>query len=484
MYKYSLILLLLLTSGSVFGQADSNSWLPAPPPHYSFIKYDENVIGKRYKLDSFYFKLAAIRHTHKGRVNIIHIGDSHLQADGITSVLRYGFQDYFGDAGRGLVFPYQLAATNAPHDIQSSSNTTWKSNRLTSPDKPVKTGIAGYGLQCGTRNSVVRMHLKETDGRQDRFNHMLFFLGGDSTGYRVTDSAIPYPVMAYWSRNASFGMADVRTDSLLTGFELSRVGEAESDFSFYGVSLDRKEASGVLYHTIGVNGARYDQFLQQPLLWQQLQALHGDLFIVSLGTNEAQNQFVNEQTLIGYCDSFVKCIHKIAPHAEVIITTPCGSYFKQKKPNKSISKVTDAYKRYCEEKEISCWDAFNICGGLEGIPAWKKYNLISHDLIHYNNEGYHLQGLLLLNALAKGYTNYEKVHPWKPAKIAVAAVKPAPPVTKPKTIVTEVVKAGIGQVPKTTTAETPKEKKPAVPVVPAATDQPTHKSNIEVRYEN
>ncbi len=465
---------------NAYSQADSNTWSPALPPHYSFIHYDDNVIGEYKELDSFYYKLVRLHHSKKGRVNIIHIGDSHTQADGVTSVVRNGLQDFFGDAGRGLVFPYQLANSNAPHDIKSSSASSWKSNRLTSPDKPIKTGISGYGIHSSGQNASVHLGLKDMDGHQERFNRMVFFVCNDNVCYKLTDSNLNYPVII----NSKPGDGDptlvVNTDSFISSFQLSKVSAPTgTDYSFYGVSLEKRDSSGVLYHTIGVNGARYDQFLQNTLFWQQLKALQGDLFIVSLGTNEAQNPSVNEQSLMAICDSFVKMIHTIAPHAAILITTPAGSYYKKKKPNKSLQNVTDALLHTCNTKKIAYWDLLHISGGVGGATAWKKSDLISQDLVHYNNAGYLLQGSLLLNALAKGYNNYEKTHPYR-------AVKAQPKeVGKPKTVKTEVVKATITPKPTAEQKAPPPQVHPPVPLT-ITPDQETVRpnSNIKVEYSD
>ena len=59
-------------------------------------------------------------------VSILHVGDSHIQAEGSTSRTRALLQSKFGAAGRGLVTPFRLAGTNQPLDykITSSSNFT------------------------------------------------------------------------------------------------------------------------------------------------------------------------------------------------------------------------------------------------------------------------------------------------------------------------------------------------------------------------
>lgn len=484
--RCSILLFLLLTGLAGYAQNNDKEWQPAQPAHYAFVHYDENVISNPKALDSFFYKLQMVRHSKGGRVNIIHIGDSHTQADGATSVMRAGMQDFFGNAGRGLVFPYQIANSNAPHDIRSSSSgAVWKSNRLTFPDKPIQTGISGYGIHSANPNATVNIGLKDMDGKQERFNRMVFFLCNDNVCYRMTDSNIASPITFNTTGNAADNSFTVNTDSMITGFQLAKVSSPNPvDYSFYGVSLEIRDSPGIIYHSIGVNGARYDQFLQNQLFWSQLKSLQGDLFVVSLGTNEAQNMAVNEQGLSAICDSFIHMIHQIAPHAVVLITTPAASYFRKKKPNKSMQNVADALKHSATRSNVSYWDLLHITSGVAGAAMWKKADLISHDLVHYNNAGYQLQGLLLLNAVAKGYNNYEKNHPYVAVKKAVVPATPG----KPKVVKTEVVKATISNgAPVINDSKKPQPQQPAKPTEQpkGPVEQPVRpNSNIKVYYED
>lgn len=423
MKRYCLFLLLLILAHlPACAQADSNKWLPAPAQHYAFINTDENVISKPAKLDSFFKKLVRLKNTRSGKVTIVHIGDSHLQADGITKVLRDGFRDYFGDAGRGLLFPYQLAGSNAPHDLSATSNVSWHGGKITNADIRTKTGLCGYYIESDKKGAAVRMHLKETDGRQESFNRLVFFLGKERDSYRLTDSSTPLPAALATFAGADTPSVLYERDAMMTDFELSKSELANSDnYNFYGVSLERKNAPGVLYHTIGVNGARYDQYVENDLFWQQLSALHGDLFIVSLGTNEAQNQGINEQAFIATCDSFVRRIHTIAPRAQVLITTPAGSYYRKKKPNACVQRLSADLVSHCNQSGIPCWNMYEIGGGSKGIPSWKKTGLLGGDLVHYTPVGYQLQGALLLNALARSYNSYAKLHPYQPEPVTPAS---------------------------------------------------------------
>lgn len=460
-----LLFALLCYSCVAKAQADSNTWTPIPAPAYGFVKPSENKLANTSQLDSVFYKLQSIRRSHSGRLNIIHIGDSHIQADGMTSVVREGMQDFFGNAGRGLVFPYQLAGSNAPLDIRSGSNTSWKSNRLTFPDKPIATGVSGYGIHSGSQSATVTIGLKDMEGKQERFNHMVFFLCNETVCYQLSDSGMAAPVTFYTQRNANNNSVTVNTDEMITGFRLARVNAPDNaDYSFYGVSLEKRDTPGVLYHSIGVNGARYDQYVQNEMFWDQLKELHGDLFIISMGTNEAQTPALNQAAFIAGVSAFVQMIHKTAPNAAIIITTPAGSYYRKKKPNKAVESVATALDNYCKASGITCWDLFKVSGGMAGTVGWKKTGLISHDLVHYNNAGYKLQGLLLLNAMAKAYNQYTHLHPYKPAKPAV----PAPKKTEVK-------------IPKVQTEiQKPEYPQPAVRIQPPAVQDSVQKPKIPV----
>lgn len=452
----------MLFSLTAFSQTDTAKWQPPAPAHYAFINYGENVIQQRSKLDSVFKKLVQLHATRKGVVRIIHIGDSHLQADGITSVLRNGFHDFFGDAGRGLVFPYQLANTNGPKDIHATSNATWKANRITNSESPIKTGIMGYGMICGQKNPSVCIYLKDENGVPGYFNRMQIFVGKESADYLLTDSALAKQVPLSTKDGENSPSLVYESDSLLTGLQLTR--KTAGDYSFYGVSLERKDTSGVIYHTIGANGARYDQYGESELFWQQLKALHGDLFILSMGTNEAQNQELTEQAMAALCDSMVRKIHDIAPGAAVLITTPAGSYYKQKHPNAVLQKVTNGLIHSADKNGAAYWDLYHLSGGKKSAALWKKSGLLGHDLVHYDPKGYHLQGQLLLSALAKAYDSYAKVHPYHP--VPTTPIKKS---TKPKA---KTENKPVGTTP------TPSSPKADTIVIPR-----DHKTNIKVKYE-
>ena len=431
--KYAFCIAFLFMWSMALAQSDTSLWLVPRMFSYKFIKHADNHIVNDHKLYPAFEKLFNSHNPKRGAVNIIHIGDSHLQADMITSVLRNGFQNRFGNAGRGLVFPQQLAKSNAPSDIASSSNITWKYNRLAHPENPTTTGISGFGIHTTQPNAVVRMTLKPVDSMQNYFNHLKFFLGANENCYELKTDANADPIKQNTRSGTDTPSLVFDLPGLTSSFELSECSPRQpgDSFSLYGVYMFRTDVPGVVYNTIGVNGAEYDQFNRNPLFWHQLPTLQGDLFIVSMGTNEAQNLSFNEDSFIVKCNSFLAQIRTAAPNCQILITTPPVSYYKGKAPNKVLDKVTKALIRFCKTNDLPYWDLYHISGGLAGSLSWKKNKLLARDLVHFQHEGYRLQGQLLLHALASSYNDFLKQHLKKITSVPKSA--PRKPTVKPTT---------------------------------------------------
>lgn len=114
---------------------------------YSFLDTDDNVIrGDSMALAGFYNKLVALRSGLIGRVTIYQIGDSHIQSGYFAGTARSALQKHFGNAGRGLSFPYRLAGTNQPDDYRISTSKTWSRN-------PSNVGLSGFTVSSNASGS-------------------------------------------------------------------------------------------------------------------------------------------------------------------------------------------------------------------------------------------------------------------------------------------------------------------------------------------
>jgi lysophospholipase L1-like esterase len=366
---------------------------------YPFVRAIFNRIQNSSGLDSFYQKLYDINTSGTGKVSIVHIGDSHIQADLLSGVVRNGLQDFFGNAGRGLVFPYQLAQSNAPGDIGSSSNTKWEFNRIAHPERSAPYGISGYGIRTNNSGANISLFLKSGISY---FNKLRFFTDTSSAWILKADTnSVSYELRR--PENDSLLYREVTLDWPAFGFSLQS-DSSDVTREFYGVSLENSRP-GVLYHMIGVNGARYDQYNSASLFWKQLPGLEADLYIISLGTNEAQQASIIQSSFAKELEEFIANLKKASPHASILITTAPDSY-RRRRLNPVIKQVNTGLVNFCNKNYIPVWDLYSITNGYGSAYSWAKRGLMSRDRVHFTAEGYRLQGNLLLIALAKGYNAY------------------------------------------------------------------------------
>ncbi|MET0393456.1 MAG: GDSL-type esterase/lipase family protein [Chitinophagaceae bacterium] len=385
---------------------------PAPMPaddnsltaRYPFVSTVFNRIFNSSGLDSFYHKLYRLRTTNTGTVSIVHIGDSHIQAGSLSGVVRTGLQDFFGDAGRGLVFPYQLARSNAPDDIGSTSNNTWQFNRVAHPEIPLAPGISGFAITSTSPVANIDLFIKSTGTTFPAYNRLKFFTDSNTSVSWILQAAgngIPYIIRREDGDTSLY--QEIQLQQPVGSFTLSSLPSG-ADKTFYGVSLENSRP-GVLYHTIGVNGARYDQYNLADLFWQQLPGLKADLFIISLGTNEAQRAAFAEAAFFTELSVFLQNLKKAAPGAAILITTAPDSY-KGRHSNAVLRSLNVSLTEYCNRNYLPLWDLYRITNGYGSAYSWVRRGLMARDRVHFTTEGYRLQGSLLLNALARGYNNY------------------------------------------------------------------------------
>jgi lysophospholipase L1-like esterase len=365
---------------------------------YSFINNEKNQITNPGQLSKLTEKLKKVVSPWKQTVRIVHIGDSHIQADMMTRVLRKGLQERYGNAGRGIVFPWQLAKTNGPSDIVSFSDKPWLSGRLSLAKNAVDGGVCGYGLHRDSSDAVLEIGVKASQTDDDAFDVVRLFTGRN-TGcvtikYNGSEEQIDciHPESAYGSELFPLKM---KTNTIA----LYRQSPDSTAFDFYGVSLEKKVATGVIYHSIGVNGAEYSSFNNASLFWQQIGALKADCYIISLGTNEAQNPNLNVNDFGMQVRTMVTHLKQVSPDAVFIITTPAPSFYHRLRANPAIKTVSDELVRVGSEEKISSWNLYDIAGAEAGSNIFQDIGLYRPDMLHFNRVGYELQGDMLLAAL-------------------------------------------------------------------------------------
>ena len=146
-------ILMLLLGLSLFSYAQENDSLLVPIDSVAFdvpvvdsieVIFSGNDVQNATAIRTFFEKLYQLEQTKQGKINIVHIGDSHIQADLFTAKIRSQFQNVYGNGGFGFTFPYSVAKTNNSAPIRYSASGSFQSYRNLYADSSKPVGLSGF----------------------------------------------------------------------------------------------------------------------------------------------------------------------------------------------------------------------------------------------------------------------------------------------------------------------------------------------------
>lgn len=374
---------------------------------YSFIRQDDNEIENRNYLEPVFEKLFTQRTQGGKKISIVHIGDSHILGNFLTREVRDRMQREFGDAGRGLLFPYKLAQSNGAKDFLAETNCRWvgaNCQRDLSPE--TNFGAAGFKLSTTNPGAELTFRMRDTATSESRFfTKVTVFQRKTALEYdlEVRDETSNQVAQLFIEDDYARSFYFDRPVGSVTIAAKKNMAQ-ERTLTIDGISIEN-ELSGVLYHSIGVNGGKYMDFARAKYFARQVADLEPDLVILSFGTNESQGN-----TEPGYIRRTMELLTtKIlegSPSAHIMLTTPADSYLRGKGLNPHMAETSQVIREFAREKGFALWDLFNFTGGENSSVLWKSHSLMTSDSVHYTKYGYALQGKLLYQSLMKGYNGF------------------------------------------------------------------------------
>ncbi|KGO97244.1 GDSL-type esterase/lipase family protein [Flavobacterium enshiense] len=432
----------------------------------SKVSYGENAISNTKALEKFFEKLYLLETTKTGKVRVVHIGDSHIQADLFTGVIRKNLQEKFGNGGLGFSFPHNLARTNGSYFMRYSSNADWNTHKITKERNGSPVGLSGISLTTKSKGFAVEINVKDNNYQ---FNTMKIVTPGNAAQFDmatssktiVLESNVPKKIVHKIKNGEAIStIADkynisvaelkkangLKSDKIRAGKtlkiptnEMQKRSVKHSEFiplpltqdaathSFYSETLmdkiyliPNKSAStfalnglifeknepGITYSAIGVNGAKASDYNKCPMFFDQVPALEADLIIVSLGTNETFDK-MPVQDYMNQLSTFLSNIKAKNPNAEVLVmSTPPSLLYRR-----SLNRFADDYARAINNQAVAgnhaSWDLFAIMGGMYGVNRNYRQGLMSGDKVHYTKAGYEKQGALFSQALIDAYENFK-----------------------------------------------------------------------------
>lgn len=322
------------------------------------------------------------------KFTIIHIGDSHVQPGIISDEVRRLLQENYGNGGRGLICPLSLAGTNEPNDyLLKSSSPIAASSKLLSSSKPAGMGMTGVAVKF--RGGSTTLKIKAKHAGDEFYRITIFYSNADP--FDVSQNG-----MALKKLQRSINATDYILASLADTAALQLTGSGV----LYGVRLLNSNR-GVVVDCIGNNGATYSSYNHIDGFAQQISDLEPKLVIISLGTNEAYGSLGSFTSSI---DQMITSIRRECPNVKFLLTTPLET---QKRSGRGytiqtgIAQVRDMILSYGKSHNVPVWDFYRVAGGAGASNRWLSAHYMKTDHLHLGNDGYHLQGQLLAQALLR-----------------------------------------------------------------------------------
>ena len=421
--------LFLLLGGLLSMSISVFAWFPAskeptsPYPYqpidstYKFIKYTSNHIYQEDQtvLSAFFAQLDSLRSGLVNKVSIVHLGDSHIQADLFTDKIRKNFQHdtLFGNGGYGLAYPHSLAKTNNPTWFTSSYTGKWEACRMNNPKTVCDWGISAINATTTDEKATFTINLCAFKSRCYEFNTIKLYSDQiDSSSFSILFNKDETEVAPLVTNIQIDTLQHITTytlskpiSKLTCSFYKNTIGQTH--FTLKGISLENTLQNGIVYHSVGLNSATATTFMRNDQFITQTNSLKPSLIVISLGTNDAYGKNFNQALFV---QNFTRLITKIKtanPKASIILTSPADSYRKRRYPNINFTITPKLLKDLAKEHHCGFWNLQYIMGGYKSIHKWHQKKLCQDDKLHFKRKGYELQADLFFDALMKSYATFK-----------------------------------------------------------------------------
>lgn len=344
-------------------------------------------------------------------VRILHYGDSQLEMDRISAVLRQDLQERFGGSGPGMVpmiqrIPTvslsQSASGNLTRYAMVGDSLTKKASHKRYGPLTQFTDVAGNGTFTfnRTKNRYSQELVKS-------ISKVSVLLGQNSAGFGIDLKCDTLP-----ERKAALDSAKEGV-SMLT-FEMPCDVEKgtirfDGNAEIYGIMLDGK--GGVAVDNVALRGCAGFIFssINRNVMRQSFARTDTRLIILQFGGN-AMPGIASKKAISAYVKKIVMqfdYFKEVAPQAKLMFIGPadmCKSEDGNLITWPLLSQLNDSLKVNSLQNGVAYWDTFSVMGGPGSMKEWVNHKpaLAGPDYIHFTHQG----ALEIGNALARSFLLY------------------------------------------------------------------------------
>lgn len=349
-----------------------------------------NVVNtdSRAYMAAFY---AALDSASSKPIRVVHYGDSQIEEDRITNVLRERWQKQYGGGGVGLLPLHQTIPTRTIRQWLSINGVVQTAQK--GPKRYLVYGLRSMRLadsdDYGVMGQVAVMDSTLVEGSEDIVMNI----------EPIDKKRKPHN---YFNR---VRLLTSLPDSLLvlpdstTHYQLHLQGKK----NVYGVSLETP--TGVIVDNIPMRGCSGNIFtkIDSTQLSDFYRETNTRLIILQFGGNMIP-QTENPSTISGYVRSTlrqqIRYIRACAPQASILFIGPSDMSTRidgEMTTYPLVPYMDKLLKKMAEEEQIAYWSMYDAMGGKNSMVHWVEVGLAGSDYVHFTRAGANNIGKKLYN---------------------------------------------------------------------------------------
>jgi len=358
-------------------------------------------------------------------LRIMHYGDSQIEGDRMTSLIRYKLQREFGGSGIGMqppvqLYGYQLSLIHTASDnwkrytAFGQVDSTLGHNRYgilgsfarfsPYPDELTEKGGQDYEAWIRMEQSKRAYHLARV------FNKCRLFYGNatEPVFYEMYADGELYDA-DFLERTDPFRIRQWTFGEPPEQLEFRFKSSCSPDF--YGIALDHDH--GLAVDNVAMRGSAGLVFsrLDGQMLKEMYDSLRVKLLILQFGGNVVPYISDNHQYYERWFFRELSKLKALVPDLSIIVIGVADMSVKEKDiyvsyPN--LETIRDALKNAAFSADCAFWDMYSAMGGENSMPSWvfARPSLASTDFIHFNERGARVLAEMFYNAFMHDYRNY------------------------------------------------------------------------------
>ena len=341
---------------------------------------------------------------------VMHYGDSQIEMDRITSVLRQRLQELFGGSGPNMIPAIQRVSSISVSQSFSGGLTRYS---VYGDSTTRRANHGRYGVMTQFSQASGQANITFTKSRHSQafekvkeISHIGILIGNNSEGFKASlraDTIKSEPKICAANQGVTLLSWDLPTT--VSRGTITLQGNAE----VYAILLDGEDGVAVDNNPLrGCSGTIFTRINKQ-VMEESFRLLDTRMIILQFGGNRMPG-IHGSKAIANYMTELEKQIRyfkEVAPQATLLFIGPADmgkSYNGKIGTWKGLPELNDSLRATALRNDVAYWDMFHVMGGEGSMAQYVKHRpaLAGPDYIHFTFLGAQEIG----DDLAKSFLTY------------------------------------------------------------------------------